>query len=577
MPPSRAHRWPPWGRSRQRLTVFHDPAYWYPLSGLEQPTGVDPRRAELALWYLLDKKVLRPAAVQPPLIADYADLGLVHDAAYLESLTRPEVLARIFAIDSQDIPVDELLRTVRLACGGTIAAARAVLRDGGAALNLLGGFHHAGPKSGGGFCALNDIAVALAVARREGLIGRVVVVDLDAHPPDGTAECLSGKLDAWLGSLSGADWGPLPGVDETVLPEGCPDEPYLKALDALLGRMPPARLAFVLAGGDVLARDRLGKLGLSLDGVRERDRRVLRALGATPSVWLPAGGYSDEAWKALAGTALVLAGRGDRPISERSDPLHARFTRVSSELEPKELSANTFLTSEELDDVLHVPHLGKHRFLGYYSKEGLEYALSRYGVWQQIQRLGFERLRIDLGAGSDGERIRILGTADGQEHSLIDVVLDRKHIGGDEYLYVNWLTLRNPRGRFSDSRPALPGQDVPGLGLAREVSELLALIAARLGLKGVAFRPSWYHMAYAARRGFRFIVPERQGRFDALIDAAKGVPLLEATQAVAQGRVQLNGQPYAWEAEEMVQGTACSGEDVTRQQSARAASHFALS
>jgi acetoin utilization deacetylase AcuC-like enzyme len=541
------------GGPRPKPAVFHDATYWYPVSGLQQPTGVDPRRADLALWYLVEKRILAAEDVIAPAPVAYSDLARVHEAAYLESLLRPEVLARIFAVDASDIPVDELMRTLRVACGGTVEAARRVLRDGGAALNTLGGFHHAARASGGGFCAVNDVAVALAVARGEGFDGQAVVIDLDAHPPDGTADCLAGDRRAWIGSLSAADWGPLPGVDETVLPPGAADDVYLTSLDALLGRMPRPALAFVNAGGDVLAGDRLGRLGLTLEGARQRDIKVRDALAGVPSVWLPSGGYAGESWKVLAGTGLVLCGRDERRISERSDPLRARFTHVSRDLDPTRLSQSELISTEELEEALHVPHVRQERCLGYYTREGLEYALSRFGVWEQIQRLGYSGLRLELGRGTDGERIRIFGSAAGQEHVLVDLVLDRKHVGNGEYLYVNWLALRNPRARFSPTRPPLPGQDVPGLGLAREVGEMLGLMSQRLGLEGVAFRPSWYHMAYAARHRFRFNDAERQQRFQALMAKLQGVPLLEATQMVAEGKVELEGRPYTWEADEMVQ------------------------
>src|SRR5439155_13889095 len=160
------------------------------------------------------------------------------------------------------VPVDEMMTTIRLACGATIDAAREMLRPshrivGRRALNLLGGFHHAKPDVAGGFCPVNDVAVGIAALRADGFRGKVLVIDLDAHPPDGTAACLQGDPSHWIGSISGSDWGPLPGVDETVLPEGAGDDAYLSALDALLSRMPGGELAFVLAGGDVLAGDPL--------------------------------------------------------------------------------------------------------------------------------------------------------------------------------------------------------------------------------------------------------------------------------------------------------------------------------
>ena len=205
----------------------------------------------------------------------YEDLARVHAPDYLESLSDRSTLARVFGVDPWDVPVDELLSSVRLVCGGTIAAARAALDRKGPAVNLSGGFHHAGANWGAGLCPINDIAVTIAVLRHEGFAGRVAVLDLDAHPPDGTAACLRNDAYTWIGSLSGSSSGVIAGADETVLPPRCGDDEYLGALAVLLKRMPTPELALVIAGGDVLDGDHLGHLGLSLDGARRSDLRVV--------------------------------------------------------------------------------------------------------------------------------------------------------------------------------------------------------------------------------------------------------------------------------------------------------------
>src|SRR5262249_43416909 len=261
---------------RRELLVFHHSSYRLPLSGLELTMGIEPRRAELAVWSLRHFGALLPGGLHTPQPASYAQLALVPTAECLDSLSRPEVLARIFAAEPSEIATDELLLAVRLACGGTVEGARLALARGAPVLNTLGGFHHAGRGRGGGLCALNDVAVAVAVLRQDGFTGRIAILDLDAHPPDGTADCLREFDNVWIGSLSGSNWGQLQGVDETFLPEGCGDGEYLRALDVLLAKMPRAELGFVNAGGDVLAGDRFGLLGLSLEGARERDVRVLR-------------------------------------------------------------------------------------------------------------------------------------------------------------------------------------------------------------------------------------------------------------------------------------------------------------
>ncbi len=446
------------------------------------------------------------------------------------------------------------MRTLRLACGGTLGAARATLNERRPAMNLLGGFHHAAPARGAGFCALNDMAVAVAALRADGFKGRVAILDFDCHPPDGTAECLGRDASVWLGSISGVSWGELEGVDETVLPAGTSDAEYLVAVDKLLGRMPEVELVFILAGGDVLAGDRLGTLNLSLAGVRTRDLKVVQRLGSLPQVWLPAGGYSAHSWKLLAGTGLAIAFHSRELVPTDYDPLAARMLGISRSLRTESLGSTPLVTDADIADALGMQREGPLKLLGFYTREGIEYALERYRFLATLRRLGFEDLHVTLDRVGLADRVRLLGrdATSGKNVTLVELEVERRRVGQGTFLFVNWLSLRNPRAKFSSVRPQLPGQEVPGLGLAREMTQLLGLMAKRVLLDGVAFRPSWFHMAFAARHVSRFVNPQRQGRFEALIRDTKSLPLLEATRAVAEGRIALNGQPYTWEADEMV-------------------------
>jgi hypothetical protein len=288
---------------------------------------------------------------------------------------------------------------------------------------------------------------------------------------------------------------------------------------------------------------------------------VAKALRGLPSVWLPGGGYHEEAWKVFAGSILVLGGRGHHAIQARFDPLSARFQRIARLLSREPLSDWEPLTQEDLEGSMGPTAPRDSRVLGYYTAQSLEYALFRYGLLPHLERLGYGPLRVEVGTTGAGDRIQLLGNAGGQEHLLVDCVLERRRVGEDSYLFVNWLTLRHPLARFSALHPQLPGQEVPGLGLSREAAEMLMLMAERLKLEGVAFRPMWYHLAVVARARFRFVNAARQGRFEALMRDLSHVPLLEATRLVATGRVRLNGQPYAWEAEDMVSRRAPLGND----------------
>jgi acetoin utilization deacetylase AcuC-like enzyme len=541
------HRW----HRRIPLPTWYDPRYRLPIIAVESRLGLEPRRADFVLGYLLDTGMLSERDQRAPERVSYLDLERVHSPRLLESLHQPEGLAHVFSVDPIDVHVDEALLTVRLACGATLAAARDALATRRATLNLLGGFHHAEPDRASALCAVNDIAVAIAVLRSEGVAGRVVVLDLDAHPPDGTAACFRGDDSVWIGSLSGADWGKLEGVDETVLARGSGDEVYLAALSQLLARMPRADLAFVIAGGDVLAGDRMGALGMSLEGARRRDLAVSEALAGTGSVWLPGGGYHPDAWKVLAGTAMALIARSRQPIAEDYQPTRTRFERIASTLAPPELGAGGELSMEEvLADLGVRPQ--QPRLLGYYTAAGVELALERYGILAHLRRIGYERFEVELASEASRDRARLSAWYQGKRHVLIECVLEKRELGGEPVLYVHWLSLEDAARHFDPRTRRLPGQEHPGLGLSTEMGELFARIAERLGLHGVAFTPSWYHMAFLARRQGCFVDAARQGRFEALMRALEGMPLGEATVAVAEERVLMNGATYRWEPDDMV-------------------------
>lgn len=531
------------------LPVYHHSAYRLPLQHEMEAFGLEPRRADLALWAL--REVAGAHRIEERLAAParWTDLARVHTPEHLDALTHARSLGAMFGVDMPAFPVDAVLGAVRRATGATLQAAELVLEQGGPSLNLLGGFHHAAPNAGGGFCPINDVAIAIATLRSRGFTGQVVVLDLDAHPPDGTAACLVDDADSWLGSLSGVDWGPLPDVDETVLPDA-DDTTYLLALGKLLHRAPKPALAFVLAGGDVLADDRHGDLGLTLRGARRRDRRVQEWLGNTPTVWLPAGGYHGDAWRVLASTGAVLSDASSRRLARLDDPLVAHYARVARSLEEDDLG------SSELDDLDLAELFGDpsrpRRFLGFYTDQGIEHGLYAYGILSHLQRLGYREVEATTDLLDTGERLTVTGLANGERHELISAVLRRERFDDHALLYIEWLNLRHPLATFPPGRTPLPWQDVPGLGLAWEAGALMLRIAERLGLEGTAWRPAWFHIAWIGWFRATFLDPVAQGRFEALGRDLAGDGLARATLAVAEGRVLRDGEPYTWDPEVMV-------------------------
>ena len=247
---------------------------------------------------LMADGLLTTGDVLEPEPIDIETAALVHTRAYLEKLQSstlsPPEQRRLGLPWSQ-----ELWRRSRLAAGGTLQAARASLENGLAG-NLAGGTHHAFADHGEGFCVINDVAIAISRLRAEGRIERAVVIDLDVHQGNGTAAIFAGVDAVFTFSMHGERNYPLAKMRSSLdvpLPDGTRDREYLEVLErhlpAVLERS-QAEIAFYLAGVDVAAGDRYGKLSLTEEGIRLRDQLVIESVGdrGVPLVIVLAGGYA---------------------------------------------------------------------------------------------------------------------------------------------------------------------------------------------------------------------------------------------------------------------------------------------
>jgi acetoin utilization deacetylase AcuC-like enzyme len=245
-----------------------------------------------------------------------AQLRLAHS----EDWTRKLETGRLTYHDILKLEVPysrKMVEAYFLAAGGTLLAAREALRAG-IAVNLGGGFHHAFAGHGEGFCAVNDIAVAIRVLQQEGRIGRAMVIDLDVHHGNGTAGIFAGDRSVFTISLHQANNYPAekpPSTIDVHLADGCGDDEYLERLiDVCSLALPGFRpeLVVYVAGSDPYHDDQLGGLSLSKEGMRQRDRIVLdtaRRLGAAVAVTL-AGGYANRLEDTVElHVNTVLAGR----------------------------------------------------------------------------------------------------------------------------------------------------------------------------------------------------------------------------------------------------------------------------
>lgn len=236
---------------------------------------------------------------EPPAASDGV-LALAHTPDYIERL----VLGRLDAAELRRLGFPwspAMVERARRSAGATIAAARAALEDGAAA-NLAGGTHHAHAAHGEGFCCFNDVAVAARLMQAERRVRRVAIVDLDVHQGDGTASILARDPSVFTLSVHGERNFPFRKAESDLdvgLPDGTGDDAYLAALDAALGELAsrfPADLWLYVAGADVYAGDRLGRLQLTPAGIAERDRRVFAAARAAgiPVAVTMGGGYCPD-------------------------------------------------------------------------------------------------------------------------------------------------------------------------------------------------------------------------------------------------------------------------------------------
>jgi acetoin utilization deacetylase AcuC-like enzyme len=233
-------------------------------------------------------------------------LLLVHSPRYLKKLTTGGLSHA--EIQTLELPYSpELVKFARLYVGGTIAASERAVKDG-LAVHIGGGFHHAFPDHGEGFCILNDVAVALEKQRVEGKIKKAMVVDCDLHQGNGTASIFAKKDYAFTFSIHQMDIYPADKPSSSLdvgLWAGDGDDKYLASLRAhfprLYGKFKPD-LVFYLAGADPLEADQLGGLMVTKHGLMERDQIIIegaRRLGI-PLVVLFAGGYARDVEDSVA-------------------------------------------------------------------------------------------------------------------------------------------------------------------------------------------------------------------------------------------------------------------------------------
>ena len=263
-------------------------------------------RFPMVKYELIPEQLLHEGTVEPdvffaPEPMSEVDVLRIHEREYWEklkglALTRQEERRTGFPLSAALVEREVVI------AGGTLACARFAVAEGAAALNVAGGTHHAYRGRGEGFCLLNDLALTAEILLQEAVVQRVLVVDLDVHQGNGTAAIFEGDPRVFTFSMHGAANYPMHKERSDLdvpLPDGIGDAAYLgllrEDLPRLLDEVAPD-LVLYQAGVDILATDKLGRLGVSREGCLARDREVLGRCHAAgiPVVVTMGGGYSPD-------------------------------------------------------------------------------------------------------------------------------------------------------------------------------------------------------------------------------------------------------------------------------------------
>ena len=306
------------------VPVVYHPRYNITAFGLERLHPFDGRKYRRIHDALVARGLRRRRDFVRPRAATRRDLLSVHTEDYLRSLQSPEALAGILEVPVvRRLPgwvIDwRILRPMRLATGGTLLACRLALEHG-VAINLGGGYHHAASAWGGGFCVYADVPLAVKRLHDEGRVGRVLVVDLDAHQGNGTAAVFHGWPWASILDLYERDIFPARKEPEDYpLPvgPGLSGSEYLGIVrDTLPGALDAVRPDLVVynAGSDPFVGDPLARYRLTQGELAERDLLVVTEVRGRgiPFAMVLSGGYSAESWKIHADAIEGILTRFDR-------------------------------------------------------------------------------------------------------------------------------------------------------------------------------------------------------------------------------------------------------------------------
>jgi acetoin utilization deacetylase AcuC-like enzyme len=268
---------------------------------LDWPDHIFPgNKYKLIYDQLIAKKVITAKKIIAPRPATENEVTLVHSPGYLALLRSIAAQNPFLGLSGFEVPIyKQVLEAFYLATGGTIMACRLALKKKSGVMNISGGFHHAFPEHGEGFCLINDLAVAIRVLQKEKLVKKTAVIDCDLHQGNGTAYIFQNDPAAFTFSIHQENNYPIKQKSslDIGLPDFVGDKEYLKALyehiPAIIKKHQPDLILYQ-AGADPYEGDQLGALKLTKAGLAQRDRFIFQSAcqAGIPIAVTLGGGYA---------------------------------------------------------------------------------------------------------------------------------------------------------------------------------------------------------------------------------------------------------------------------------------------
>lgn len=292
------------------IEIVYSPKYSINLLGLEQMHPFDIHKYKKIVDRLVKEGVVKRQNLKEPQELSKRDILRVQSQKFLDSLNNKETVLRYLEADIlRVIPAsminNGILKQFRFSAGGTLLASRIAMESRCVAVNVGGGFHHAKPDQGEGFCIYADIPIAIRQLQASGKIRKALVIDVDAHQGNGTIRCLADDPTTFCFSIHQGSIYPVPkekGDLDIELRSGAGDQEVLeilkKQLPIIFQKSKPD-LVFVVGGCDPLAGDPLAGLKMTPAGIVKRDQMIVQFAVEQhiPVVFTLAGGYSRDAWK----------------------------------------------------------------------------------------------------------------------------------------------------------------------------------------------------------------------------------------------------------------------------------------